>query len=505
MEFTDIEALLQQSQNHLQEGKIHTAQEKAQEALHAAQNYQNDPIYDHCLLLLASISAREFNPGAAFSWLEELAKRNPEPFIQRRMNIQRALALIVNQQTVEGEELLLKVLFDSQKNRDQEAEILSLQNLALGVYLPRGWFHRALTMIDQANHLARLDGNTLWTSALLKASIAYFTGDRQQSRASLDELLTLVKPGTRIAGVYYYLWAGVAVDEEEFEKADEYLRLALRIANQTGAIDLSIVVRLEYSRLLRARGQSTAARQWAEDALRYAVEFGQIRYQGMALLHASRASWDLKDFPQAFTDLETAREKFITARDEYHQAYTALLKAAWNEGKPGTDDPQSWLVAARAILQGGYTFLMERERAIAFPLISNHLRANDNEARNMAETLLELLATIPSQRLTVFGLGQFTVLQGRTRIPDQAWVRRRAGELFRFLLLQPNYSAGREEIIDALWPDSPPSAAADLFHQATSALRRVLEPDLPDKFPSRYLVVEGERVFLKLPRHTDRF
>jgi len=37
------------------------------------------------------------------------------------------------------------------------------------------------------------------------------------------------------------------------------------------------------------------------------------------------------------------------------------------------------------------------------------------------------------------------------------------------------------------------------FHQATSALRHALEPDLPDKFPSRYLEVEGGQVTLHLP------
>lgn len=54
-------------------------------------------------------------------------------------------------------------------------------------------------------------------------------------------------------------------------------------------------------------------------------------------------------------------------------------------------------------------------------------------------------------------------------------------------------------MIEALWPDKAPNAAQPLFHHATSALRRALEPDLPDKFPSRYLEVEGGRVALRLP------
>jgi LuxR family maltose regulon positive regulatory protein len=84
-------------------------------------------------------------------------------------------------------------------------------------------------------------------------------------------------------------------------------------------------------------------------------------------------------------------------------------------------------------------------------------------------------------------------------VPERAWERRRAGELFRFLLLQPHRTALREIVFESLWPDSSPASAEGLFHQATSTLRRILEPDLPEKFPSRYLYVEAERVTLSMP------
>jgi LuxR family maltose regulon positive regulatory protein len=96
-------------------------------------------------------------------------------------------------------------------------------------------------------------------------------------------------------------------------------------------------------------------------------------------------------------------------------------------------------------------------------------------------------------------LGSFQVWQGRKLIADNGWKRRRAGELFRFLLLQTGFSAGRDLILETFWPDNDPQAAVGLLHQATSTLRHILEPDLPDKFPSRYLSVEGERVTLVMP------
>ena len=71
--------------------------------------------------------------------------------------------------------------------------------------------------------------------------------------------------------------------------------------------------------------------------------------------------------------------------------------------------------------------------------------------------------------------------------------------MFRLLLVSPSRSLSREEIIEALWRAKAPASTHDLFHQATSALRHALEPELPDRFPSRYLVIEEGRVTLRLP------
>jgi DNA-binding SARP family transcriptional activator len=113
--------------------------------------------------------------------------------------------------------------------------------------------------------------------------------------------------------------------------------------------------------------------------------------------------------------------------------------------------------------------------------------------------MLRHLANVPPPPLRIATLGQFAVWKGRKRIADQSWNRRKAGEMLRYLLLQPNRAAGREVIIEALWPDHPSDTPADMLHQATSALRHALEPDLPDKFLSRYLKVEGEQISLLLP------
>jgi DNA-binding SARP family transcriptional activator len=117
----------------------------------------------------------------------------------------------------------------------------------------------------------------------------------------------------------------------------------------------------------------------------------------------------------------------------------------------------------------------------------------------LSMTLLAHLERVPPLLLRVFTLGRFEVWQGVRRIGKRAWSQRHAGELFRLLLISPRRSLSREQVFEALWPEKKPEVAQECFHQATSALRRALEPDLPDKFPSRYLKVEEGLVTLHLP------
>ena len=106
---------------------------------------------------------------------------------------------------------------------------------------------------------------------------------------------------------------------------------------------------------------------------------------------------------------------------------------------------------------------------------------------------------VPPPPLHIVGLGEFAVRQGHHYIQSHAWEQRKAGELFRFLLVQPHHSACRDVIIEALWPGKQPVTAEHLLQQATWALRHVLESDLPEKFPSRYLTVANHHVMLHIP------
>src|SRR5262249_62041475 len=60
-------------------------------------------------------------------------------------------------------------------------------------------------------------------------------------------------------------------------------------------------------------------------------------------------------------------------------------------------------------------------------------------------------------------LGGFRVTSGGRPIPDEVWQRRKTAALFQLLALAPRHRLHREQVMDVLWPElAPPAAAADL-------------------------------------------
>ena len=48
------------------------------------------------------------------------------------------------------------------------------------------------------------------------------------------------------------------------------------------------------------------------------------------------------------------------------------------------------------------------------------------------------------------------------------------------------------QLMDTMWPDSPPRSAINIIHRSVGALRRLLEPDLPARSPGRWILRHGQ-------------
>jgi DNA-binding SARP family transcriptional activator len=159
----------------------------------------------------------------------------------------------------------------------------------------------------------------------------------------------------------------------------------------------------------------------------------------------------------------------------------------------------AWRDAATQILRGGYAYILDQDRALAYPLIVAYLSDADPAIAQISQQCVAHLQRVPPPALRIVMLGAFEVWQGARRVDKRVLRKRRAGELLALLLLSPSYSLSFDQIADALWSAKDPAALQTQFHHATSALRRALEPELPDKFPSRYLLVEEGQVTLSMP------
>jgi predicted ATPase/DNA-binding SARP family transcriptional activator len=95
--------------------------------------------------------------------------------------------------------------------------------------------------------------------------------------------------------------------------------------------------------------------------------------------------------------------------------------------------------------------------------------------------------------LRVSLLGGFEVSAGSLVAREGEWRLRKAASLVKLLALTPHHRLHREQILDLLWPDLSPRAAANNLHQALHVARRTLEPGATT---FRYLRLQDEQVVL---------
>jgi len=78
------------------------------------------------------------------------------------------------------------------------------------------------------------------------------------------------------------------------------------------------------------------------------------------------------------------------------------------------------------------------------------------------------------KQLEVRLLGRFEVLVDSQPVPADAWAQRRAADLVKLLALARGHRMARDEVLEMLWPQLRPDAAASNLHKAASYARRAL-------------------------------
>jgi DNA-binding SARP family transcriptional activator len=92
-------------------------------------------------------------------------------------------------------------------------------------------------------------------------------------------------------------------------------------------------------------------------------------------------------------------------------------------------------------------------------------------------------------------LGRVTIQLGG-RVIAGTDVRKKVLSLLTFLLTRPQFSASREQVIEALWPEMEPEAGANSLNQTSYFLRQILEPKTDDDSSAGYLNSRADLIWL---------
>jgi DNA-binding SARP family transcriptional activator/tetratricopeptide (TPR) repeat protein/DNA-binding XRE family transcriptional regulator len=144
-------------------------------------------------------------------------------------------------------------------------------------------------------------------------------------------------------------------------------------------------------------------------------------------------------------------------------------------------------------VRAGLTQVQLAERAgVSLRAVRNAERGSVRRPRpETTRRLLEVLGTTEpedAELVRIDVLGPLTVRQGE-RVVEVGAAKQRL--LLALLALQPNRVVRREEIIDVLWGDSPPSSCLELVHTYVARLRKALEPPRGAGEPARTIVTAG--------------
>ncbi len=98
--------------------------------------------------------------------------------------------------------------------------------------------------------------------------------------------------------------------------------------------------------------------------------------------------------------------------------------------------------------------------------------------------------------LRLYLLGGFRAECAGEMVPEGAWSRRSAKALVKLLATTPAHRLPRDQVLDLLWPDLSPESAASALRKALHFARHALEPALPPRGDSAYLLLHDDIIAL---------
>jgi DNA-binding SARP family transcriptional activator len=163
--------------------------------------------------------------------------------------------------------------------------------------------------------------------------------------------------------------------------------------------------------------------------------------------------------------------------------------------------PDRWLPSIRQAVRTA-TPGLRREQAVLLSEVgeSTDIGLLNGLSRSRSATPVErrlgrALARRLAPHVVVNDLGRVSITVGGVEKAGQE-VRRKVLALLCYLLTRPRFSATREEVMDAMWPDMDPTSAINSLNQSVYFLRRVFEPDYTEESSAGYVRQDSDLLWL---------
>ncbi|HMP40029.1 MAG TPA: BTAD domain-containing putative transcriptional regulator, partial [Roseiflexaceae bacterium] len=130
--------------------------------------------------------------------------------------------------------------------------------------------------------------------------------------------------------------------------------------------------------------------------------------------------------------------------------------------------------------------------AAAYVPLRSMLKDRHAAVRSAAEEALSRIVYRPPYTLRIRTLGAFTIWRGEHEVRDRDWRSSKARQLFQLLLTERGRAIPRDRLLDILWPDMDPEAAANNLRVTMNRLSKALEPDRPEGAPPSYLQQQSD-------------
>jgi DNA-binding SARP family transcriptional activator len=378
----------------------------------------------------------------------------------------------------------------------------NLHNLSGMVYAPRGQFALSITADLESLRLYRRAGHPedCWTPLVMLSYVYRLTHQPEKSLEMVNELNSIAIPGSLADGYAVVFRGWLDLEAGDLKKSGDCFARGRVIAENIGAPELYFELYLGLCRQSVAAKELAAALAWAEEAITIVNRTGYVHYQGRGWIEHGRCQQQLGRLAAAEQDFRKAIELLTPLRLNFDRTRALFYLANLQQQQKSPDAAVTCQEAILEITNHNFLFLLEQERGLTYSWVTSNLDNKELSAQNTARTVLDILQKVAPHPLQINLLGGLKVKIGAQILSAAQFRQRRSGELLGLLLLAPNHSMAFEEVAEALCPEQMFDSAKTVVHHATSTLRHLLEPDLPNKrFPSRYLEVEDGIIHLHLP------